>query len=135
MARVKNLPILFWIASLVGLVWYVTSLGNAYFLWVVYEYSVTPLAVPAVFLAMLALNIGGGLLGYIFLMLNKKLSLILFQISVIAGFGQIMYISTAEFKISYFGWAPDNIQPFIILVAAFASVVFARISLSKGWVS
>lgn len=135
MARVKTPPLQFWLTCLAGLVWYVVAFGNAYFLWVVYEYSTNPFPIPSAYIAIVALNVVGGLLGYILLMLNKKLSITLFNICLLASFAQVLYVNNAEYEISYFGWAPDYIQPFLIVTVAMISMGFSRFCKNKGWIS
>lgn len=135
-------PIVFWIISVIALLWNLMGVGAF-----ASEFLITPEMMEGMSDAKRALyeNSPGwlkivygvatisGLLGAIFLLLRKKLALTLFLISLVAVIIQMGYSMIASNAIEALGVNQAVVMPLVVICIAAFLVYYARKAIAHDW--
>lgn len=139
----NNVPVWFWIVSVVGLLWFLMD-ASAFYMRVFGAdaamaqmpenqqmlYKTMPSWVNVVF----ALEVIGGLLGCIGLLLRKKWALPLFIISIVGVLCQSFYIWFLSDAVNVMG-SMAIVMPALAIVIGLVMIFFSRSSIAKGWLT
>ncbi|WP_397362769.1 hypothetical protein [Olleya sp. R77988] len=130
-------PIWFWIVSIIGLIW--NGMGVNAYLQQAYntqsyqdmytaEHLLFEANSPSYVKAAFAIAVFAGVLGFVFLLLRKKLGYTLLLVSLLAVAIQMSYYFIQDHIISL----PMTLM---IIIGAIIFLVFARFSKLKGWLN
>ncbi len=133
----------FWIFSIIAIIW--NTMGvNAYlqqacktdsFKAMYTEQQLDLIAnAPAWSTAAFAIAVFGGFLGALLLILRKKLAYSVFILSTIAAFIQMYYNFVIIDSVAVYG-PGATIMPIMIIVFAFAEIMYSKYASKKGWIN
>lgn len=137
----KSVPTVFWVISIIALLWFLMDTSALFMR--VFMSEETLLAMPesqrlhfqnmpnwvnAVF----AIEVLGGLLGSIGLLIRKKWALPLFVVSLAGVLLQTAYVYFLSDAISIMG-TPAIVMPLVAIVIGIGLIIFSSTSISKGW--
>ncbi|MEL6483665.1 MAG: hypothetical protein AAFU57_05995 [Bacteroidota bacterium] len=136
-----RIPAWFWVVSIVALLWNLMGVGSFFqHLFISPEelnllpqneqelYTRFPMWTKIAF----ALAVFGGFLGCVALLLRKKWSVILFQISLIGVLVQMFHSLFITKATEVYG-PGAVIMPIMVILVAFGLVWFSRVAVKKGW--
>jgi len=129
-------PIWFWIVSVIGLIW--NAMGVNAYLQQAYNteshramYTQEQLDIvantPTWVTAAFAIAVFAGFLGFVFILLRKKLGYTLMLLSLLAVVIQMSYLLINDYTSSI-------VMTIMIIVFAILFVVLARLFVAKGWI-
>jgi len=138
----NNIPKWFWIAGIISLLWNIMGvLSFVSHTFITEEtlcslsaeeqalYKEYPLWTTVVF----AIAVLTGLLGSISILVKKRISLILFQLSLIAILIQMTHNIAFTNSIEVYGLVQSITMPIIVIAFALFLVWFAKSSIRKNW--
>jgi hypothetical protein len=134
-------PTWFWVISSIALLWFLMDVA-AFFMRVLmtddmlaampdnqqHLYRDMPLWVNIVF----AVEVFGGALGSVGLLLRKRWALPLFSVSILGVLSQTFYVYFLSDAISVMG-APAIVMPLLAIVIGIGLIIIAKSAISKEW--
>lgn len=128
-------PAWFWVLCLLGMAWYIQEAYEFYQFYIKNFTSIAELPINIWFISITATAILGGLLGFILLMLNNSLAVVMFKTCLL--FTLIIIVIGALFseEAPNIGYLPDNTHSLFLFFIAYLSGFFANSCHKKGWIT
>jgi lipid-A-disaccharide synthase-like uncharacterized protein len=138
-----QVPVWFWVISILTLLWFLMDTSAFVFRVFMLESMVSKMPenqqnlyinMPSWVNVVFALEVFGGLLGCVGLILKKKLALLLFNISIVGVLIQTFYIFFLSEAISIMG-TPAIIMPLIAIIIGTGIIILTKFALFKRWIN
>ena len=130
-------PVWYWLVSVIGLLWYLMDF-SAFYMRVFSLNSLPELqqslytTMPAWVNVVFALEVFGGLLGCIGLLLRKRWSLLLLCVSLLGVMAQSIYVWFLSDAVTVMGNAAV-VMPLVAIVIASVLIVVCRHAIASRW--
>ena len=137
------IPVWFWVVSILALLWFLMDM-SAFVMRVFMldkmlsdmpeNQRILYLNMPSWVNMIFALEVFGGLIGCIGLILKKRWALLLFIISIVGVLMQTFYVYFLSEAVSLMG-APAIVMPLIAIIIGSGLIFLAKLSVSKRWIN
>ncbi|MEM7258196.1 MAG: hypothetical protein AAF404_12505 [Pseudomonadota bacterium] len=137
----RKVSVWFWIVAVLGLLWYLMDFSAFYMRVIAFEQSMASMpqaqqtlysAMPSWVNGVFALEVFGGLLGCITLLLKRRWALVLLVISLLGVLCQTFYVYFLSDAIAVMG-TPAIVMPLVAIAIACILIVVARKAATSGW--
>ena len=141
--KTKAVPIWFWVISAIGLFWFLMDFMAFYMRVFTAEQTLEKMpeaqqtlyqAMPSWVNVVFALEVFGGLLGCVMLLLRKKWATALLALSIIGVVCQTMYIWLMSDAIDVMG-SMAIVMPLVAFIIGMALYFFSKFATANGWLS
>lgn len=138
---VVKTPVWFWIVCIVGLLWYLMDLSAFYMRVIAAEQALASMpqaqqnlyrAMPSWVNMVFSLEVFGGLLGCIALLLKRRWAMVALLISLFGVLCQTFYVYFLSNAVEVMG-AAAVIMPLVAIAIAVVLIMVTRIASANGW--